>query len=75
MNGVQTSPQSAVAGPIHDRIGPIFDPAFLKLIPNEVLKEIMLIRAKALQSAIHAELNAVEQTVKLIEKSRISSAR
>jgi hypothetical protein len=55
---------------IHDRIGPIFDPAFLKLIPKDIMKEIVLIRAKAIQEAIRAELTAAEAVVKAIDKVR-----
>jgi hypothetical protein len=71
MNGTKPQSEAAFAGPIHDRIGPIVDYAFLKLLPNEVVKEISLIRAKALQSTIHAELAAAEQLVKVIEKAHI----
>jgi hypothetical protein len=53
---------------IHDRIGPIFDPAFLKLIPKDIMKEIVLIRAKAVQEAIRAELTAAEAVVKALDK-------
>lgn len=55
---------------IQDRIGPIFDPAFLKLIPKEILKEIVLIRAKAAQEAVRAELAAAEAMVKAVDKVR-----
>ncbi len=55
---------------IHDRIGPIFDPAFLRLIPKEILREIVLIRAKAAQEAVRAELGAAEAVVKAVEKVR-----
>ena len=55
---------------IHDRIGPIFDPAFLKLIPKDILKEIVVIRARAVQEALRAELAAAEGVVKAIDKVR-----
>ncbi|HSW51270.1 MAG TPA: hypothetical protein VLH09_13890 [Bryobacteraceae bacterium] len=55
---------------IHDRIGPIFDPAFLKLIPKDVLKEIVQIRAKAALESVRAELTAAEAVVKAIDKVR-----
>ena len=55
---------------IHDRIGPIFDPAFLRLIPKEILKEIVVIRAKAAQEAVRAELVAAEAVVKAVDKIR-----
>lgn len=55
---------------INDRIGPIFDPAFLKLIPKDIMKEIVVIRAKAVQEAIRAELTAAEAVVKAIDKVR-----
>jgi hypothetical protein len=58
------------AGPIHDRIGPIFDPAFLKLIPKETMKEIVMARATAVRDAVRAELAAAEAVVKAIEKAR-----
>ncbi len=60
-----------IIGPIHDRIGPIFDPAFLKLIPKEVMKEIILARATAVREAAKAELAAAEAVVKSIEKVRM----
>ena len=57
-------------GPIHDRIGPIFDPAFLKLIPKEIMKEIVLARATAVRDAARAELAAGEAVLKAVEKVR-----
>ncbi len=58
-------------GPIHDRIGPIFDPAFLKLIPKEIMKEIVVARATAIRDAAKAELAAAEAIVKSVEKMRL----
>jgi hypothetical protein len=63
--------ETTVVGPIRDRIGPIFDPAFLKLIPKDILREITLIRARALQSTIRAELAAAEELVKAVEKTKM----
>jgi hypothetical protein len=59
-----------IAGPIHDRIGPIFDTAFLKLIPKEIMKEIVLARATAVRDAARAELAASEAIVKAVDKVR-----
>jgi len=58
------------AGAIHDRIGPIFDPAFLKLLPKEVMKEIALARATAVRDTMKAELGAMEAVLKAIDKVR-----
>ena len=57
-------------GLIHDRIGPIFDPAFLKLLPKEVMKEIALARATAVRDTMKAELGAMEAVLKAIDKVR-----
>jgi hypothetical protein len=62
--------EHVAVGPIHDRIGPIFDPAFLKLIPKEVMKEIVMARASAVRDAARAELAASEAVLKAIEKVR-----
>jgi len=71
MNGPTSQLETRFAGPIQDRIGPIFDPAFLKLIPKDVLKEITLIRVRALQNTIQAELGAADQMAKAIEKAHL----
>jgi hypothetical protein len=55
---------------IADRIGPIFDPAFLKLIPREKLRDIAVIQLKAQQVVMRAELDAVEKIAKEVEGLR-----
>jgi hypothetical protein len=52
---------------IADRIGPIFDPAFLKLIPREKLRDIAVIQLKAQQVVMRAEMDAVEKITKEVE--------
>jgi hypothetical protein len=59
-------------GPIHDRIGPIFDWAYLKNLPVEVIQEITLTRAKAQVASMKAELDAAAHIVKIIEKTPLS---
>jgi hypothetical protein len=59
-------------GPIHDRIGPIFDWAYLKNLPVEIIQEITLIRAKAQVASMKAELDAAQQIVKVIEKAPLA---
>ncbi len=55
---------------IADRIGPIFDPAFLKLIPRDKLRDITVIQLRAQVSAMKMEAEAAEQIVKEIEQMR-----
>jgi len=52
---------------IADRIGPIFDPAFLKLIPRDKIKEIAVIQLKAQAKAMREELKGIEEVVKAVE--------
>ncbi len=68
MNGTKPQLEHGLPGLIPDRIGPIVDTAFLKLIPKDVLKEITLIRIRALQNTMQAELSATDQLLKVLEK-------
>lgn len=56
---------------IADRIGPIFDSAFLKLISKEKIKELVVIQLRAQTRAIQEELKAVEQITKLAEEVQV----
>lgn len=53
---------------IADRIGPIFDPAFLKLIPREKLRDIAVIQLQAQIGAMQKEIEAMEQISKQLEE-------
>lgn len=56
---------------IHYRIGPIFDEAYLKNIDPAIIREITLITARAELAAAHAQVQALESVVKLIETAKI----
>ncbi|PXF54276.1 MAG: hypothetical protein C4B58_16010 [Deltaproteobacteria bacterium] len=56
---------------IADRIGPIFDPAFLKLIPKEKLKDVAVIQLQAQANVIREELEAVEQIAKVVQQMKL----
>jgi hypothetical protein len=60
---------------IYNRIGPIFDSAYLKNIDPEILREITLISARAELSAAQAHVQALEAVVKVVEKAKIESRR
>jgi hypothetical protein len=57
-------------GPIHDRIGPIVDPAFLKILSEEQIKNIVLTVARAEHTAVMAHAKALEEVVKIVEAVR-----
>ena len=70
---------AAVANPqasfIFNRIGPIADWAYLKNIDPEIVKEITLISARAELSAAQTYVKAMEDMVKVVEKSKVESRR
>lgn len=57
---------------IHSRIGPIFDPAYLKLIPNEKIKEIQLIAVRAQLSTLKVEMESLGQVAQIIETTKVA---
>jgi hypothetical protein len=60
-------------GPIHDRIGPIFDTAFLKILNEEQIKTITLTVAKAELAAAVAQAKALEEIVKTVEAVKVQA--
>lgn len=56
---------------IGSRIGPIFDPKFLNLIPQEKLKEIVIIQLKAQVRAMQEEIEAVEQIANTVRDTKL----
>ncbi len=56
---------------IFNRIGPIADWAYLKNIDPEIVKEITVISARAELAAAQTYARAVEDVVKVIEKSKV----
>jgi hypothetical protein len=62
---------SRAFGPIHDKIGPIVDPAFLKIINEEQIRQIMVTVAKAEHTAVLAHAKALEDVVKIVESVKI----
>ena len=56
---------------IHSRIGPIFDPAYLKLIPNDKIKEIQLVAVRAQLSSLKIEMESLGQVAQIIEATKI----
>jgi hypothetical protein len=56
--------------PITRRIGPIFDPAWLKLVKEETLREIAVIQLDGLREMLDVERKAVEQIRSAINKNR-----
>jgi hypothetical protein len=61
-------------GPIYDRIGPIVDPAFLKILNEEQIKNIVLTVAKAEQAAVMAQATALAEIVKTVEAVKVHTA-
>jgi hypothetical protein len=57
---------------IFNRIGPIADWAYLKNIDPEIVKEITLISARAELTAAQTYAKAVEDVVKVVERSKVS---
>jgi hypothetical protein len=60
---------------IHNRIGPIFDYAYLKNIDPAILREITLISARAELTAAQAHVQALEAVVKLVDKAQVQSRK
>ena len=56
---------------IATRIGPIIDPKFLNLIPQEKLKDIIIIQLRAQVNAMNEEINAVEQIVNVVQETKL----
>jgi hypothetical protein len=56
--------------PITKRIGPIFDPAWLRLVKEETLREIAVIQLDGLKEMLEVERKAVEQIRAAIGRSR-----
>lgn len=57
---------------ILDRIGPIVDPAFLRVIDIEIVKEITIIGARAELAAAQTYLKAVQEIVNVVEKAKVN---
>ncbi|UCH94404.1 MAG: hypothetical protein JSV88_29610 [Candidatus Aminicenantes bacterium] len=56
---------------IADRIGPIFDPVFLKIIPHDKLKEITLIQLRAQTKTLQQEMQTCDEIIKIVENINI----
>ena len=56
---------------IASRIGPIFDPKFLNLIPQERIKDIIIIQLNAQVNALNEEIKAVEQIVDVVKGTKL----
>ena len=56
---------------IASRIGPIFDPKFLNLIPQEKLKDIIIIQLKAQVNAMQEEIKAIEQIADVVKGAKL----
>ncbi len=56
---------------IASRIGPIFDPKFLNLIPQEKVKDIIIIQLNAQVNAMQEEIKAVEQIVNVVKETKL----
>lgn len=57
-------------GPIHDRIGPIVDPAFLKILSEDQIRQVALTVAKAEHAAAVAQATALGEVVKIVESAK-----
>jgi len=53
---------------LHDRIGPIFDPAWLKLLDKAVLGEIISVQLDAQAAILEAEQKAIAKTQAIVTK-------
>ena len=56
---------------IASRIGPIFDPKFLNLIPHEKIKDIVIIQLDAQVNAMQEELKAFEKIVEVVKGTNL----
>lgn len=64
------APTQFVAGPIHDRIGPIMDTAWLKLVDRRTLGEIITVQLDAELERIDVEKRAIERTKSIVAKAK-----
>ncbi len=62
-------------GPIYDRIGPIFDPAFLRIISEEQVKHVVVTIVKGEHAALVAQTKALEEVMKTLEQVKVTGAR
>jgi hypothetical protein len=74
-NGVVQPAIQPASNFIYNRIGPIFDYAYLKNIDPAILKEITLISARAELTAAQAQVHALEAVVKVVEKAGVESRK
>ena len=56
---------------IASRIGPIFDPKFLNLIPQDRIKDIIIIQLNAQINAMQEEIKAVEQIAEVVKGAKL----
>lgn len=61
---------SITAGPIYSRIGPIFDPAWLKLVDERILGEIITVQLDAAIEQLDLEKRAVVKIKEIVNKAR-----
>ena len=59
---------------IATRIGPIFDPKFLNLIPEDRFKDIVIIQLQAQIRAMEEEVRAVEQIVEVVKETKLAKS-
>lgn len=57
---------------IANRIGPIFDPKFLNLIPQEKIRDIVIIQLNAQARAMQEELKAIGEIVDVLKGSKFA---
>jgi hypothetical protein len=60
-----------VVGPIHDRIGPIVDPAFLKILSEQQMKEVVVTLAKAEHENVVAQAQALQKVITALEGMKV----
>jgi hypothetical protein len=56
---------------IASRIGPIFDPKFLNLIPHDKFKDIVIIQLNSQLNAMQEEMKAVEQIINVVKEAKL----
>ena len=54
-------PQQVELNPIAKRIGPVFDPAWLKLVDERTLREIAVLQLDGLKEMLEVERRTVDQ--------------
>ncbi len=57
-----------VAGPIASRLGPIFDPAWLKLIDERTLNEIITLQLDAAMEQLEVEKRSIAKIKAVVAK-------